>query len=198
MDCNLWLGPSMMSNNVLASPDAPSFSRACVGLFDVVRRPCDDHGSSGRGLNFALDQECAVSGFRTCSRRNPKPTIRAGIRCRIGTAPSNRSGQGGVTGPVAPSARRITRSCIRDLQALDDPRRQLAALLHRREHVVGAPRPAPRSGADQDVGGGDRVLDGEVDADAADRRHRVRRVADAEQAGLAPALQPVDARPSAA
>ena len=36
--------------------------------------------------------------------------------------------------------------------------------------------------AGEEVGRGDRVLDREVDADAADRRHGVRGVADAEQA----------------
>ena len=45
---------------------------------------------------------------------------------------------------------------------------------------------------DQPVRGRDRVLDGEVDAHAADRRHRVRGVADAEQTGPVPAGQPVD------
>src|SRR5439155_13149228 len=39
--------------------------------------------------------------------------------------------------------------------------------------------------------GGHRVLDGEVDADAADRGHRVRRVADAQQARPVPAVEAV-------
>ena len=39
----------------------------------------------------------------------------------------------------------------------------------------------------------DGILNREIDADAADRRHCVRRVADAEQAGTMPALEPVDA-----
>ena len=38
----------------------------------------------------------------------------------------------------------------------------------------------------QEVGGGDGVLDGEVDADAADGGHGVGGVADAEQAGPVP------------
>src|SRR3954467_15315132 len=42
------------------------------------------------------------------------------------------------------------------------------------------------------VRGRDRILDREVDPDAADRRHRVRGVADAQQAGPPPALQAVD------
>ena len=44
----------------------------------------------------------------------------------------------------------------------------------------------------QQVGGRDRVLHREVDADAADRRHRMRGVADAQQPRPRPALQPVD------
>ena len=52
------------------------------------------------------------------------------------------------------------------------------------EIVVATASCAQRLG--QDVGGGDRVLHREVDADAADRRHRVRGVADAEQARPVP------------
>jgi hypothetical protein len=44
----------------------------------------------------------------------------------------------------------------------------------------------------QDVGGGHRVLNGEIDADAADRRHGMRRIANAQKARTPPALQPVD------
>ena len=43
----------------------------------------------------------------------------------------------------------------------------------------------------QNVGRCDRILHGEIDADAADRGHGVRRVADAEQAGLVPLLQAI-------
>jgi hypothetical protein len=39
---------------------------------------------------------------------------------------------------------------------------------------------------------GDRVLNREIDADAADRRHGVRRIADAEQARPVPLAQPID------
>ena len=52
---------------------------------------------------------------------------------------------------------------------------------------------SPRaSGAGEDVGGRDRVLDREVDADPADRRHGVGGIADREQAGPLPAGQPVE------
>jgi hypothetical protein len=46
--------------------------------------------------------------------------------------------------------------------------------------------------APQDVRCGDRILNGEVDADASDRRHRVRRIADAQQPGPVPLRQPID------
>ncbi len=46
-------------------------------------------------------------------------------------------------------------------------------------------------GFGKDVGGGHGVLDGEIDADAADRRHGMRRISDAEKAFAAPFLQPV-------
>ena len=61
----------------------------------------------------------------------------------------------------------------------------LAAVLDGGE--VGLGEAALAQGAGQEVGGRDRVLDGEVDADAADRRHGVRRVADAQQARAVPA-----------
>ena len=57
---------------------------------------------------------------------------------------------------------------------------------------VSRSRPS-RSGAARMFAGGHRVLDGDVDADSADRRHGVRGVADAQHAGLPPLLQPVDA-----
>ena len=44
----------------------------------------------------------------------------------------------------------------------------------------------------EDVRRGDRVLDGEVDADPADRRHGMGGVADREQAGPVPGRQPVE------
>ena len=49
-----------------------------------------------------------------------------------------------------------------------------------------------RAGFGEDVGGGDGVLQGEVDADAADGGHGVGGVADAEEAGGGPALEVVD------
>src|SRR5437899_2480348 len=53
------------------------------------------------------------------------------------------------------------------LSALGDPGRQLPALLNRGERRVGN-RAAMPQGRDQDVGRRDRVLDRQVDPDAAD------------------------------
>src|SRR5260221_6863596 len=77
------------------------------------------------------------------------------------------------------------------LHALDEARRRLAPTLHLIERLV-ADVAAAAQARHQDVGGGDRILDGEVDADAADRRHGVRRVADAQEARPVPAAQAVD------
>ena len=44
----------------------------------------------------------------------------------------------------------------------------------------------------EDIGRGDSILDGEVDADTADRRHGVGGVADAEEAGAVPGPQSID------
>jgi hypothetical protein len=51
-----------------------------------------------------------------------------------------------------------------------------------------APRHRPR----QDVRSRNRILNREVDADPAYRRHRVRCIADRQQAGPMPARQPVE------
>ena len=52
--------------------------------------------------------------------------------------------------------------------------------------------PLSNNGSGQDIRGGDRVLDREIDADAADRRHRMRGVADAQKPRPVPKRQPVD------
>ena len=70
------------------------------------------------------------------------------------------------------------------LHALHDARRKLAPALHLLEqgiHILAASE-RPR----ENVRRGDRVLDGEVDADASHRRHGVRRITDREQAGTPP------------
>src|SRR5437773_2319184 len=77
------------------------------------------------------------------------------------------------------------------LDPLGHARGPLAAALHARE-ILGA-HPSLAQRRRQQVGGGHRVLDREVDADAADGRHRVRGVAEAEHARPEPAREPVHA-----
>ena len=77
----------------------------------------------------------------------------------------------------------------RHLHALRHARRPFAPALHGAQVVQR--RAALAQPRHQDVGGGDRVLDRQVDADAADRRHRMRGIADAQQAGPKPGVQPV-------
>jgi hypothetical protein len=78
-----------------------------------------------------------------------------------------------------------------ELHALNDLHRQGAAALHRSEFAGSQPALAQRYR--ENIGGGDRVLHRQIDPDPADRRHRVRRVADAQQPGPPPSRQPVDA-----
>ena len=61
---------------------------------------------------------------------------------------------------------------------------ELAPALHGPQ-VIGRDRPPPQR-LEEEVGRGDGILDGQVDADAADGGHRMSGVADAEQAGTLP------------
>src|SRR6202790_5209553 len=78
----------------------------------------------------------------------------------------------------------------RHLQRLGQPRRQGAAALD--GFQVRIPQRAVAQPPGQDIGGGDGVLDREIDAAPADRRHRMGAVADAQQPWAPPARQPVD------
>src|SRR5260370_2486402 len=76
------------------------------------------------------------------------------------------------------------------LEALRDAGRKIAARLHLAQVILGEPALAQRRR--ENICGGDRVLNREIDADAAHRRHRVCRVADAQQARAMPLLQAAD------
>ncbi len=76
-----------------------------------------------------------------------------------------------------------------DLYSLCVSHGTLAVVLDSLEIVYGGA--AAEDGLGEDVGGGDCVLKGDVDADAADRGHGMGCVADAEQAGGAPVLKTV-------
>ena len=133
-----------------------------------------------------------ASGERICSRRTPRPTSRAGIRRRSGKRSNRRSDERHLVEhrPCAATSGVSTRSCTAFCARLDDPRREQPPLL---DLCSSGSTSSPRSERPgEDVRGGDRVLDGEVDADAADRRHGVGGIADREQAGPPPARQPVE------
>ena len=116
--------------------------------------------------------------------------IRAGMRRSTGNHWISRITNGGFGRSRARERRRQQVVLHDHLHALDDLRRKGAARLHCGEMRRSYRSCAQRLG--QDVGGGDRVLHREIDADAADRRHRVRGIADAEQARPVPLPQPVD------
>ena len=77
-----------------------------------------------------------------------------------------------------------------DLEGLGDAGGELAAVLDVVEGELGDD--AGGEYGREDAGGGDGVLNGEVDADAADGGHGVGGVADAEEAGAVPAVETVD------
>ena len=86
------------------------------------------------------------------------------------------------------TTRRCARSCSVWVTTVGNVRRRCTddAAFATAVGVLGPQRPGKRPAR------GDRVLDREVDADPADRRHRVRRVAEAEQPGRRPLPQPVE------
>ena len=77
-----------------------------------------------------------------------------------------------------------------DLDRLDHPHWKHAPALDRPQ--VSRHRRAARESRIEHVRRGDRILNGEIDADAADRRHRVSRVADAQESRTIPFAQAVD------
>jgi len=77
------------------------------------------------------------------------------------------------------------------LHRLRDPRRQHAPALHEREITCRNVTREQRT--PHNIRRCDRILNCEVDANAADRRHRVRRIADAQQPRFKPAPEAVDA-----
>src|SRR5207245_6130757 len=76
-----------------------------------------------------------------------------------------------------------------DLEPLGDAGRPLAPPLHPSQVLGGQPGLAQRRS--EHIRGSDCILDREVDAYAADRGHRVRRITDTEEARAIPSTQPV-------
>ena len=103
---------------------------------------------------------------------------------------ASRSASGACTAVPSRSTRPITLFCTINCRALGDAGRKHAPLLHTAE-VILAQHPG-RERLPQDVRRRDRVLHREIDADAADGRHGVRGIADAQKARAVPAIQPVD------
>jgi hypothetical protein len=73
------------------------------------------------------------------------------------------------------------------LQELSDHGRKFTTALDSGQHGFGHAAFTQRVG--KQIRGGDRVLNGEIDADAADRRHSVRGIADAQESRPVPLAQ---------
>lgn len=76
------------------------------------------------------------------------------------------------------------------LNSLRDARGEFTATLDSREIVLAEIAAQQRFG--EDVGGGDRILNGEIDSDSAGGRHGMGSVADAEQSRSMPSAKAVD------
>jgi hypothetical protein len=110
------------------------------------------------------------------------PTRRAFSQRIAGIRQTSRSMGGGVSFPAFPvgwrsSVRLMTRFLDQELEALRQTPRKIATYLYLAQMIIGEPAFAQRH--TENIGGGDRVLNREVDADASHRGHRVRRIADA-------------------
>ena len=77
-----------------------------------------------------------------------------------------------------------------DLHELRHTSWEFTPFLHASEQRFGHRSVAQRSG--KEISSGDGVLDREIDADAAGRRHGMGGIADAEEAGKMPALETID------
>ena len=126
---------------------------------------------------------------RICSGLNPMPMMRAGSRRNAGTVRASAPPRAASALSVLRSTLLMTRFwiaiCMRCVIRVGHSRRRCTA---RRSSSVAPPSAQPRH---QDIRRGDRVLDRQVDPHAADRRHRMRGIADAQQARPKPGIQPV-------
>jgi hypothetical protein len=77
-----------------------------------------------------------------------------------------------------------------DLNALNDPRRQFAALLY--SFKIRDTQVVRQESRHENIGGCNSVLNGEIDAYSPDRRHRMGGIADADKARAIPCFKPVD------
>jgi hypothetical protein len=118
------------------------------------------------------------------------PTTRAGMRLRNGHRRISLRSNGSEGCCRLLSTRLITRSCRnsckRCVRRVGNSRRRCTA------RRWGGDSPLQERGG-QDVGRGNGILDGEIDPDAADRRHGVGGIADAQQPRSIPPTQAIDA-----
>ena len=128
----------------------------------------------------------------TCSGRKPRPSTRAGRRASGGNHFSSRNRNGGFRASVAAEHATDDVVLYPHLQPLRPARWRLAPRLHAGQigvrHMAGAERHGQ-----QEIRRRHRVLDREVDADAADGRHGMSCVADAEQPRPVPSPETVHA-----
>ena len=146
-------------------------------------RQADRAAAGGFPLDPLRRLGCARGGRRG---RRAAPECGAGT-ATTGSAASTNGGFGrSLLDSAGDSSLFCTITCMRWITRIGNSRRCCTAA--RCSFVTASARAAARP----DIGGGHRVLHREIDADAADRRHGVRGVADAEQARPMPLPQPVD------
>ena len=156
---------------------------------DLLVQPGEnsDFATTGSPILRMLVQWPALTGDCTCSGRTPRPRSRAVMPCSHGTAVTRAHDQRRLQRLVTRLQRGIDDVVLdHDLHPLRHPHRKRAPPLHGIEFVLR--RATACQFRSQQVCGRDRVLHREIDADAADRRHRMRGVADAKQPRQCPAL----------
>ena len=125
-----------------------------------------------------------------CSRLTPRPTSLAGNSSQDRESVEQPKDNGTLSARLAEHQRRQNASCTAFCAAwmtrVGNSRRSWTSSQQRIDVL------AARERSGEDVGGRDGVLDREIDADPADRRHRMGRIADRQQAGPPPARQPVE------
>ena len=124
-----------------------------------------------------------------CSGRTPTPISRAGMRRRIGKMLKSLKTERRLR-PLAGLEDAADDPLLdRELQPLRELHRRGAPGLDRLKILVRRLARAERAG--EPVGRGDRVLHRDIDPHAADRRHRMRGIADADEPGPRPFSQPI-------
>ena len=176
--------PLTLKLDVPNSPRDPFYEAHGLGAHDRPRRSWASTTPASSWARYRLGADRSRSAHAPAARRcrRTAPAMRRSQRPAVRAGAATNGGLGVPGGRADCGA--STRFCTLHLEPLHDARRKFAAALHLVE--VAQPRHALSQDRRQDVRRRDRVLDREIDADAADRRHRMRRVADAQQARAAP------------